>query len=303
MTLLSRTSARARGELLPNRFEPGRKAAASRSRVNWVVVVAAVWLGLCVFAAVFADFIQLYDHRAIDLRARLVPPVGFGGTWLHPLGTDELGRDIYSRLIASIRMSLLLALIGTLGGAILGTTLGFLAAHFRGLVDDAVMVFIDIQASLPFFVVALVAVAIVGPSLWLFIILLSVFGWERYARLVRALAISATEHGYAEALRGLGVGPLRVYARHIFPNIAGAIIVNASLNFSETLLLESTLSFLGLGVQPPATSLGNMVGFARDYLVSAWWMAVFPAAVILFCTLSIGILGDWLRDRLDPNTR
>jgi peptide/nickel transport system permease protein len=182
----------------------------------------------------------------------------------------------------------------------LGTVMGFLAAHFRGLVDDAIMVMSDIQAALPFFMIALVAIAILGPSVPLFVLLLGLFGWERYARLARAMALSANEHGYAEALRGLGVGPLRIYWRHILPNIASVLIVNATLSFSETLLLESTLSFLGLGIQPPLTSLGNMVGFGREIILSAWWVVASPALVILFCSLALAIVGDRLRDYLDP---
>lgn len=281
------------------------RAAASRPRsgpLRLALWLSLGWLGFCVLLALFADLLGPLDFTAIDLRARLAPPIGLGGTWLHPLGTDELGRDIYSRLLVSIRVSLALALFGTVVGATIGTALGFLAAHFRGLVDDAVMALIDIQAALPFFIIALVAVAILGPSLWLFVILLSTFGWERYARLTRAVAMSATERGYAEALRGLGVGPTRIYLRHILPNIAGVLIVNATLTFTETLLLESTLSFLGLGIQPPMTSLGNMVGFGREYLLTAWWIAAAPAVVILLSTLAITVLGDWARDRLDPSS-
>lgn len=275
-----------------------------RSRVRHAVLGAAIgWLVLCVFLSVFADLLHLSDYEAIDLRARLQPPVGFGGVWSHPLGTDELGRDMLNRLVVSLRISLLLALVGTLVGALFGTVLGFLAAHLKGLVDDALMVFIDMQAALPFFIIALVLIAIFGTSLVLFVALLSLYGWERYARLARAMALSASEQGYAEALRGLGAGPVRIYGRHILPNVASALIVNISLNLPETILLESSLSFLGLGIQPPMTSLGNMLGYGREYLISAWWIAVFPAVVIFLCTLAIAILGDWLRDRLDPALR
>lgn len=262
--------------------------------------LSAAWLLLCVVVAAFAGWLQLYDFQAIDLRARLTPPAGFGGSWSHPLGTDELGRDVLSRLVASIQMSLALASIGAAISITIGTVMGFLAAHFRGLVDDGIMVMSDIQAALPFFMIALVAIAILGPSLPLFVVLLGIYGWERYARLARAMAMSANEHGYAEALRGLGVGPLRIYARHILPNIASVLIVNATLSFSETLLLESTLSFLGLGIQPPLTSLGNMVGFGREIILSAWWVVASPALVILFCSLALAIVGDRLRDYLDP---
>ena len=262
--------------------------------------LGVMWLLLCVVVAIFANWLQVYDFQAIDLRARLTPPVGLGGSWNHPLGTDELGRDVMSRLVASIQVSLALATAGAALSIMIGTVMGFLAAHFRGLVDDAIMVMSDIQAALPFFMIALVSIAILGPSVPLFVILLGLFGWERYARLARAMALSANEHGYAEALRGLGLGPLRIYWRHILPNISSVLIVNATLSFSETLLLESTLSFLGLGIQPPLSSLGNMVGFGRETILSAWWVVASPALVILFCSLALAIVGDRLRDYLDP---
>jgi peptide/nickel transport system permease protein len=187
--------------------------------------------------------------------------------------------------------------------AIFGTLMGFAAAHWRGLADDIVMAATDAQASLPFFMVALVLIAVFGSSILLFVFLLGLYGWERYAKLARAMAMSASAQGYAEALRGLGAGPVRIYGLHILPNILSGLIVNATLNFPEIILLESSLSFLGLGIQPPMTSLGTMLGLGRGYLVSAWWIAVFPAIVIFLSTLCIGIGGDWLRDRLDPLQR
>ncbi|MCH8038583.1 MAG: ABC transporter permease, partial [Proteobacteria bacterium] len=150
---------------------------------------------------------------------------------------------------------------------------------------------------------ALAVVATLGNSLVLFIGLMGIYGWERYARLTRGLTLSAVTHGYAVAVRTLGAGPLRIYGRHILPNIANALIVNMTLNFPQTILLETSLSFLGLGIQPPLTSLGNMVGFGRDYLLTAWWIAVFPALAIFIATLAMSILGDWVRDRLVPTLK
>ena len=218
----------------------------------------------------------------------------------HFFGTDDLGRDVLSRLIFSIRMSLLVAFLGTVIGAVLGTALGFLAAHFRGWVDDIVMVGVDFQASLPFFIIALALLAFFGNSLALFICLMGIYGWERYARITRGLTLSAVTNGYAVAVKTLGATPARVYLRHIFPNISSALIVYMTLNFPSTVILETSLSFLGIGIQPPMTSLGNMLGFGRDYLTSAWWIAVMPGCTIFLATLAMSILGDWLRDRLDP---
>ncbi len=265
--------------------------------------LCAAGLAGCVLVTLTVDLLPLADPRAMDLRARLQPPLLFGGDWAHPLGTDELGRDILARALHGLRLSFALAIFGTLAGAVLGTVLGFLAAHFRGLVDDILMILIDIQAAIPFFLIAVIVVAVFGASFALFIGLMAVYGWERYARLARASALSAAEQGYAEAVRGLGAGPVRLYARHILPNVSSPLIVGATLNFPETVLLESSMSFLGIGVQPPMVSLGNMVGYGQDYLITAWWISATPAALIFSVTVAMAFLGDALRDRLDPSHR
>ena len=268
------------------------------------VVLAASWLFAIVFVAILADLIAPYDFAAIDLRNRFAPPVWLeGGSWSHPLGTDDIGRDLLSRLIVSIRISLFVALLGTLIGAVLGTLVGFVAAHFKGWVDDLLMVAIDFQAAIPFLILALAVLALFAETFWVFILVMGFYGWERYARIARGLSLAAQEQGYAVALDLLGARPARIYLRHILPNIASALFVNMTLNFPETVLLETSLSFLGLGVQPPLSSLGSMVGFGRDYLLSAWWIAALPAAVIFLTALAFSILGDWLRDKLDPTLR
>src|SRR5262245_15791789 len=255
-------------------------------------------------AALFANWIAPYDHTAIDLRARLLPPAWLAkGNAAHLLGTDELGRDMLSRLIWSIRTSLTVALLGSIMSAVLGTFLGFLSAHFRGWIDELVMAAVDIQAALPFMILALAVVAFFGSSIVLFVALMGIYGWERYARLTRAMTLAALSNGYAVAVHTLGANPVRIYAVHILPNIANTLIVMMTLNFPQIVLLETSLSFLGVGIQPPMTSLGNMVGFGRDYLLTAWWIAIFPAATIFLGTLGISLLGDWLRDRLDPTLR
>ena len=264
------------------------------------VALAILWLLAMVTIALLADLIRPYGITAMDLRSRLQPPVGFGGGWLHPLGTDELGRDVFSRLIESIRMSLMIAFGATIIAAVFGTTMGFLAAHFRGWVEQAVLMLIDFQASMPLLILALSVLAFFGNSLPLFICLMGLYGWERHARISRGLAIGAKAQGYAAAVRQLGATPLRIYLKHVLPNIASTLIVAATLSFPEVVLLESGLSFLGLGVQPPMTSLGNMVGYGREYITRAPWILLSPCVVIILTTLSVSILGDWLRDRLDP---
>jgi peptide/nickel transport system permease protein len=271
-----------------------------RAAVPFGVMLAMGWLGLMVAVALLADVIRPYGITAMDLRARLQPPVGFGGDWAHALGTDELGRDVLSRLIESVRVSLQIAFGATIIAAVFGTTMGFLAAHFRGWVEQGVLMLIDFQASMPFLILALSVLAFFGNSLVLFVCLMGLYGWERHARIARGLAIAANAQGYAAAVRQLGAGPMRIYMKHVLPNIASTLIVAATLSFPEVVLLESGLSFLGLGVQPPMTSLGNMVGYGREYLTRAPWILLAPSCVIVLTTLSVSILGDWLRDRLDP---
>jgi peptide/nickel transport system permease protein len=275
-------------------------AAPRRSRrIPTGVTIALVWLLAMLAIAALADVVAPYAMTKMDLRARLAAP----GTWAHWLGTDELGRDVLSRLIFSIRISLAIAFGATVISAVLGTALGFLAAHFRGLVEQAVLMLADFQASMPFLIMALAVLAFFGSSLPLLIMLMGFFGWERYARIARGLAIAAQAQGYAAAIRQLGARPSRLYFAHILPNIASTLIVSMTLVFPEIILLESGLSFLGLGVQPPMTSLGNMVGYGREYLTSAPWIMLAPASTIVLTTLSVSVVGDYLRDRLDPTLR
>lgn len=265
--------------------------------------VAGFWLVLVALIGAFAPLLAPYDSQAINLSARLVPPIGFGGSPTHLLGTDELGRDVLSRLLVSIRTSLMIAGTGVFVGAIVGITLGLFAAHFRGIVDEAVMMFVDVQAALPFLIVALTAVAFFGGSFILLVIVVGLHGWERYARLARSLALSTTSRNYVVAAATLGAGRRRIYLRHVLPNIASALLVNFTLSFPEIMLLESSLSFLGLGVQPPETSLGSMLGFGRNHLINSWWLSVLPGIVIFITALAMCVLGDELRDRLDPTLR
>nr|WP_321958299.1 ABC transporter permease [Burkholderia cenocepacia] len=268
-------------------------------RVPASVGLAIVWIAAMIVLALLADKLMPFDFATIDLRNRLSPPIGFGGTMAHWLGTDELGRDMLSRLLLSIRMSIMIALGATLIGAAIGTIMGFVAAHFRGPIESLVLVLVDFQASMPFLILALAVLAFVGNSLAIFVLLLSLYVWERYARIARGLALRAQGEGYAAAVWQLGAHPLRIYVCHILPNIASTLIVSMTLAFPEIMLVESGLSFLGLGVQPPMTSLGAMIGYGRDYLTRAPWILLSPSLVISLTALAISIVGDWLRDKLD----
>ena len=271
----------------------------NRKGIPLMVIIGFIWIAAMILIALTADWIKPYNITAFDLKNRLALP----GNAQHWLGTDELGRDVLSRLIESIRISLLIAFGATIISAVFGTALGFLAAYFRGAVEQVVVMLADFQAALPFLILSLAVLAFFGSSLLLLTCLMGFYGWERYARIARGLAVSANAQGYAAAVTQLGATPSRVYLKHILPNIASTLIVSMMLTFPEIILLESSLSFLGLGVQPPMTSLGNMVGYGREYLTRAPWIMLAPSFVIMFTTLSISFVGDWLRDKLDPTTR
>lgn len=271
-------------------------------RYPLLVVISALVLATLFLCGLFAEQLAPTGYATQDLASRLSPPVWLGGK-SGLLGTDFLGRDIFSRLLYAVRISLLVAFAGTLISCTMGTILGFLAAHRKGWTDEMVMMLVDFQASMPFVLIALAILAFLGNSLGLFIAVMGLNGWERFARFTRGLARSASARGYVAAVRAMGASPLRIYLRHILPNIAGVLIVQFTLNFPSTVLLESSLSFLGLGIQPPLTSLGAMLGEGRNYLINAWWISVAPGTIIFCVTLSACILGDWLRDRLDPTLR
>lgn len=273
-------------------------------RMPLLVRIAAVILAVVSVAAVLAPLLAPYGYEETNLLYRLKPPVWSSHAIEgHLLGTDKLGRDLLSRLLIATQVSIALALLGTLIGAVLGTFLGILAAHRGGIVDEIVMMLVDWQAAMPFLIIALAVLAFLGNNFYLFLALMGLAGWETYARLTRSLVLSAREQGYAVAVRALGARPLRLYGRHILPNVMGPLIVQLTLNFPQTILLETSLSFLGLGIQPPLTSLGQMLGEGRDYLLTAWWLAVLPGGVIFLTTLSMSLFGDWLRTRLDPTQR
>lgn len=270
---------------------------------RFLILLCMVWLALVLFVAIFADYLAPYSYTEQSLLSRLKPPAFLGGDPRFLLGSDGLGRDILSRLIYATRMSVMIAIVGSLIGATFGTLMGFLAAHFRGIVEDVIMVLADFQASMPFLIIALAVLAFFGNNFELFLVVIGLYGWEVYARLTRSLVLQANGQGYAFAISTLGVHPVRIYARHILPNIASVLIVQVTLNFPELILLETSLSFLGLGIQPPDTSLGLMLGEGRNYLATAWWTGV-PAGIVIFLTtLSISLCGDWLRDKLDPTLK
>ncbi len=265
---------------------------------TWLAAGAFAWLALMALVALLAPWIAPHGFAEQQPLARLAPPALLGFDTQFLFGSDHLGRDVLSRTIYAIRFSITLAVLGTLIGAIAGIVLGMIAARRRGITSEVIMTMVDIQASLPFLIFAIIVVGFLGKSFWLIVVIIGIAGWERYARLARGLVLAAETKGYAGALRVLGASTPRIYLLHILPNIAGTLLVQMTLNFPESILLETGLSFLGLGVQPPLTSLGLMVSESRNYIVTAWWMAAAPSLAIVLTTLAFAVAGDWVRDRL-----
>ena len=269
-------------------------------RAPWAVRIAVAYVILFILFALLGDFLTAHDYRDASLLKRLKPPFWLGGEEGYWLGTDEKGRDLLSRLVIGSRITLIIAVVGTFIGAIVGTLLGLLAAARRGKTETIIMAAVDVQASLPIIIVALFVLAVFDNSFTLFLLLIGLAGWEVYARLIRGAALSASEHGYALAIRALGATTSRIYLRHILPNVLNVALVQLTINLPLTVLLETALSFLGLGVQPPLTSLGQIMSEGRDRLLTAWWLTLLPGVIIFLLALAISITGDWLRDRLDP---
>lgn len=221
----------------------------------------------------------------------------------HMLGTDSLGRDILARIIYGARISLLVGVSAVTMSGSIGVTLGLVAGYFRGRWDSIIMRLADVQLAVPTMVLALVAMAVVGPGLRNLIIILGVTGWVGYARVVRGEVLSIREKEFVEAARAIGASHGRILLLHLLPNVAASIIVISSLRVAGMILVEASLSFLGLGVQPPTPTWGGMVAEGRDLVYRAWWVSTFPGIAIFIVVLGINLLGDWLRDVLDPRLR
>lgn len=255
---------------------------------------------LLAIAAVFAPYVAPFDPDKTNLLSRNAPPFWLpGGKAGHILGTDQLGRDTLSRCIYALRVSVGIALVGITIGCIVGSTLGILSGLLRGWPDRIVMMFVDFQIAVPYLLIVLVGIAAFGTDIPVLIALVGLAKWESYARLTRGQVLAVREYPFIEASVALGASNWRIALRHVLPNIASPLIVLLTLNFPSILLMESSLSFLGIGVQPPTSSLGRMVGEGRDYMVSAWWVIVSPASFIVLLTLVMQLIGDWLRDVVD----
>lgn len=272
-----------------------------------ILLCAIVVVGF-VLMALLADQIAPYDPLKQSLRYRLQPPYWLSdgieeGQPLYFFGSDQLGRDVLSRIVHGSRISLMVAFSAVTFGGVVGSLLGLLAGYFGKAFDEITMTVADIQLSFPFILLAIAVIAVLGPSLANLIILIGISGWVTYARIARAEVLGVKEKEYIEAIRCLGGGSRRIMFRHVLPNILSPLIVVGTLDLARTIILESTLSFLGLGIQPPTPSWGGMLGEGRGYLDSAWWIATFPGLFLMAVTLSVSRIGDWVRDVKDPTMK
>jgi peptide/nickel transport system permease protein len=262
------------------------------------------YLLLVIAAAVAAPGVTAYDPTVSEPAKRLRPPAWQqGGGRDHVLGTDQLGRDVYTRLVYGSRISLVVGL-STVGiSAILGSALGLVAGYFGGRLGTGIMRLADVQLAFPFLLLAVAVVAVIGTGLLNVVLILGIAGWAGFARVVRAQVLSVTERESVEAVRAIGAGQGKIVLRHIVPNVLTPVIILATATVANNVIVEASLTFLGLGVQPTIPSWGSMLADARDYLAVAWWMGIFPGLALMLTVLTINLLGDWLRDYLDPTLR
>src|SRR5262245_27668340 len=283
--------------------EPARGGAAARRTRRLVAAGAAFVLALAV-AALAAPWISPQDPTRQSRRGRLAAPTLEGADG-HPhlLGTDHLGRDVLSRVIWGARVSLLVGFAAVLVGGIVGATLGIVAGYRRGWIDSAIMTLADAQLAFPFILLAIGIIAVLGPSFPTLVVVIGLSGWMSYARVLRAQVLVLRSREFVDAIHALGGSVVRVVARHILPNVLSSLVVIATLELARSIVLEATLSFLGLGVQPPTPSWGGMVHEGREYLDSAWWISTAPGIVLMLTSIVVSRTGDWLRDLLDPTLR
>ncbi len=268
---------------------------------NPAAIAGAVILLVVIGAAVFAPYVAPHDPARQSLIRRFTPPVwAKGGNATYLLGTDQVGRDILSRIVHGARISLVVGVAAVLVSLAVGVPLGLLSGFLRGRVDTVIMTVVDVTLSFPQLLLALAFVAALGPSLATIIVVLGLTGWERYTRVVRAEVLALREKDFVEAARAMGAGSTRLLVRHLLPNTFSSIIVMSTLQVAQAILAEAALSFLGVGTGSAYPTWGQMIALGRDFVSVAWWLPTFPGLAILATVLAINLVGDRLRDALDP---
>ena len=279
---------------------------ASRPRGRRMPGLMRLGLGFVALLAVLAVIAPwiVQDPERQSLRTRLKPPTLEGADdRAHLLGTDPLGRDVFARLIYGSRVSLVVGLAAVIVGGLFGSAMGLVAGYRGGLTDAVIMTVADAQLAFPFVLLAIGIIAVLGPSFPTLILVIGLSGWVSYARILRAQVLVLRSREFVEAIRALGGSTVRVVLRHVLPNVLASLVVVATLELARAIVLEATLSFLGLGIQPPTPSWGGMVQDGRDHLDSAWWISTFAGVVLMITSIVISRTGDWLRDVLDPTLR
>lgn len=267
------------------------------------LMIGSVVLAVAVVLAVFAPLIATHDPYAQDLLARMRPPVFLGGSWEHPLGTDQLGRDFLARLLYGARISLTIGLVAAVISGVIGTTMGVAAGYFGGRTDTVVTFLVTTRLAMPVVLVALAVVAIFGGSLKIVILVLGLLLWDRFAVVMRASTRQVASREYVTAARAIGCSVPRIVLTEILPNVANNLIVVVTLEMAHAILLEAALSFLGLGVQPPTPSWGLMVSEGKQMMLFSPWMITIPGVALFLLVLAINLLGDGLRDVTAPENR
>lgn len=271
----------------------------SKTGTMGFIIVFAV-----VFIAIFANILAPHNPAANNLGDMLKPPAWLdGGSTTYLLGTDNLGRDILSRIIYGTRVSLLVGIFSVILAGIIGILVGILAGYYGGVIDNILMRIVDSFLAIPSILFILVVLAVFEPSIMVLIVVIGFTNWVTYARVVRGEVLSIKEREFVKASKSIGTKNATIMLKHIFPNIISSFIVISTLSVATTIILEASLSFLGLGIQPPTVSWGGMLTDGRNYLATNWWLATFPGIAITITVLGIIFLGDWLRDVLDPRTQ
>jgi peptide/nickel transport system permease protein len=273
-------------------------------RTRRLALAGGAFVAALLLVAAAAPWLAPHDPIRQSLRARLAAPTLEGADGrAHPLGTDHLGRDVLSRTIYGARVSLAVGFAAVVVGGLVGATLGIMAGYRRGWVDTTIMTIADAQLAFPFILLAIGIIAVLGPSFPTLILVIGLSGWPGYARVLRSQVLVLRSREFVDAIHALGGTVARIVARHILPNVLSSVVVIGTLELARSIVLEATLSFLGLGIQPPTPSWGGMVQEGREYLDSAWWISTFPGLILMMTSVAVSRTGDWLRDLLDPTLR